>query len=193
MSDTKVIELDPRKTYASNRFAGTCPNCGNRVGPGEGIAVHDGGKWHTLHRGQCPESNVRLNTYAQNCEMCGRNVPPGEGSLERSDEGRWAVYHLGGCVTKFPFPDGRYAIEVEGAVRFYHCTEGDVYVMASDNEILIQPAKAKAIVERIAQDSLAAAKLYGIEFEQCGVCGRGLTSEWRKVGIGPVCAQKGWG
>lgn len=192
MSDL-AITLDPNRTYAANRFRGTCANCGNAVGVKEGVVTNEAGKWYTLHRGQCPPANVRLNGYAQACEMCRREVPPGMGTLERSDAGKWAVYHLGGCVTEFPFPDGRYAIETPHGVRFYHCTEGDVYVMASDNEHLIAPAEAKGVVEQIAKDSLAAAKLYGIEFEQCGVCGRGLTSDWRKVGIGPVCAEKGWG
>lgn len=185
--------LEQGKTYRPNRHPGTCPNCGNRVEAEAGLLVRGEGQWHVVHRGECPPPVVRRNMRAQNCEMCGRNVPAGEGALERSDSGGWAVFHIGGCATEFPFPDGRYAIETDEGVRFYHCADGQVFVMASDNEILIQPHAAKAIVERIALDSLAAAKLYGIEFEQCGVCGRGLTSEWRKVGIGPVCAQKGWG
>lgn len=45
-------------------------------------------------------------------------------------------------------------------------------------------------LEIIAEDALAARLLYGHEIGRCGHCGRQLTSEWRKKGIGPVCAQK---
>lgn len=132
------------------------------------------------------------NEYAQDCEHCGRRIEPHEGVLGKSDHGSWIVTHGGACPTAFPFPEGRYAAEnAEGELRFYHAAEdGALYVMASDNEHRVPHPAVAAIVEKIAADPLAAAKLYGIEFQRCGVCGRGLTSDWRKVGIGPVCAEK---
>ena len=196
------------RTGKPNRYGGKCLHCGVWIDAEAGLlGPRVDGKW-TVQHSVCPEvpevaeeapqpqpqpQRQRRNKYAQKCDLCGRQVPEEAGLLEKNDEGKWVVYHDGPCQTDFPFPEGRYAITHEGEVRFYHCHEGQVYVMASDNEILVQSHAAEAIVAKIAEDSLAAAKLYGVEFERCGVCNRGLTSDWRKVGIGPKCAEKGWG
>ena len=138
---------------------------------------------------------VRVNKYGGKCESCTKHVGPEEGRLSKADDGTWQVWHLDGeCPeTEFPFPYGRYAIEVEGEVKFYAALEDGLFAQASDD---LHPVKSadtrKAVIEAIAADPLEASKRWGREFETCGRCGRGLTSDWRKVGVGPVCAQKGW-
>lgn len=100
---------------------------------------------------------------------------------------------------KVTVPDGHYALVVEGVVKFYSVntpTEGKwagytfVNAQASDDYHKIGRAASQRILAEIAVDPLAAMKLYGIELGECGHCGRALTSDWRKVGIGPVCSRK---
>lgn len=99
--------------------------------------------------------------------------------------------------------EGRYAIRVDGVVKFYRVdrpTEGRwagftfVKVQASDDLYPIRGAARRPILETIAADPQAASVLYGHELGECGVCGRTLTDEdSRARGIGPVCAaKKGW-
>lgn len=102
-------------------------------------------------------------------------------------------------------PEGRYAIKgADGAVKFYRVTHGKengkwagytfVEAQASDDHWPIRNRTAReAILRAIGADVAGAMALYGTEIGKCGHCGRKLTSEWRKKGIGPVCAQKmGW-
>lgn len=100
--------------------------------------------------------------------------------------------------------DGHYAlVDAEGVVKFYEVnspTEGKwagrtfVAVQASDERYSVKnPAARSAILAAIAADPKAAMLRYGAELGRCGHCNRTLTSEWRKVGIGPVCNGKmGW-
>ena len=100
-------------------------------------------------------------------------------------------------------PEGRYALRVDGVVKFYvvdQPTEGKwagwtfVKVQASDDLFPVKGEARRPILEAIAQDPAAAAALYGHELGVCGVCNRTLTDEESRArGIGPVCAQKrGW-
>lgn len=100
-------------------------------------------------------------------------------------------------------PEGRYAIESDGVVKFYKVdrpTEGRwagwtfVKVQASDDFFPIKGEARRPILEAIAVDVAGASKRYGHELGSCGVCGRTLTDESsREAGIGPVCAAKmGW-
>lgn len=135
----------------------------------------------------------KVNLYAGDCNACGRRVEGGAGFVMRGDEDKWVVWHEV-CPTAFPFPEGRYAIDnADGELRFYHLIDGEVFVMASDEEHLIHGLAAQAIIAKIAEDPLEAAKRYGMEIGACGICGRTLTSEWRLVGIGPVCSTRGFG
>jgi hypothetical protein len=92
----------------------------------------------------------------------------------------------------------RYALRDEdGTVKFYRVKPGYkpgfffVDVQASDDLYPIKNYGAKtAILARIANDPDAALALYGQELGSCGHCGRTLTSEYRKLGIGPVCINK---
>jgi hypothetical protein len=98
-------------------------------------------------------------------------------------------------------PAGRYAVEVDGVLKFYVVdkpTEGRwagftfVKVQASDE---LWPVKARGareqILRLIAVDAHAAMIRYGQEIGKCGHCGRTLTDEESRArGIGPVCAVK---
>jgi hypothetical protein len=96
-------------------------------------------------------------------------------------------------------PDGRYAIDLHGTLRFYvvsNVTEGKwagrtfVSQMASDDELPVRDAITRnAILEIIARDPREAMIRYGLEIGRCGRCGRTLTKpESIAAGIGPVCA-----
>lgn len=100
-------------------------------------------------------------------------------------------------------PAGRYAVEVDGVLKFYRVdrpTEGRwagytfVKVQASDDLHPVRGNAAKGILDRIAKDPREASLRYGREIGSCGVCGRTLTDEdSRAAGIGPICASKtGW-
>lgn len=100
---------------------------------------------------------------------------------------------------KVEVPSGHYALVVDGIVKFYevnNVTEGKwagftfVNAQASDDYHKVGREASARILAEIAVDPLAAMKLYGIELGKCGHCGRVLTSDWRKVGIGPVCVKK---
>lgn len=93
----------------------------------------------------------------------------------------------------------RYALRdaVDGTVKFYRVKRGRktgyffVDVQASDETYSIKSiAHKNAILRAIAQDPRSALALYGQEIGSCGRCGRTLTSEYRKLGIGPVCIDK---
>lgn len=92
----------------------------------------------------------------------------------------------------------RYALRDEdGTVKFYRVKAGRkpgfyfLDVQASDDTYPIKSYERKqAILGRIAADPKAALALYGQEIGACGRCGRTLTSEYRKLGIGPVCIDK---
>lgn len=137
----------------------------------------------------------KVNKFGGKCNACGRNVAAEAGLVQMGDEGKWVVWHEI-CPSDFPFPEGRYAVpggeETDGELRFYHLVDGEVFVMASDVEHLItNPHTAKAIIDKIALDPEEASRVYGREFERCGICGRGLTNKAsRDAGIGPVCLEK---
>lgn len=91
-----------------------------------------------------------------------------------------------------------YALRTEaGEVKFYRVKRGRnanfylVDAQASDEYYPVRNFAAKhSILEAIAKDPQAALALYGQEVGACGRCGRTLTSEYRKLGIGPVCIDK---
>jgi hypothetical protein len=88
----------------------------------------------------------------------------------------------------------------DGEVKFYKVNTGTrgkwkgfvfVSAQASDEEFPIRNRQAKVdILAAIAKDEKAALALYGQELGRCGRCGRTLTSEYRKLGIGPICIDK---
>ena len=101
-------------------------------------------------------------------------------------------------------PEGRYALrEDDGTVKFYRVEHGKaggkwagyvfVSAQASDDLYPIRNRDSRnAILTAIGADPQAAVALYGQELGVCGRCGLTLTSEYRKLGIGPVCINKAW-
>ena len=95
-------------------------------------------------------------------------------------------------------PAGRYAVTTDdGHYAFYRVWRGSrggvvVYMQISDDEQRMYGAQATAILCKIkTAGPLEAAKAYGREIGECGICGRTLTNEEsRAAGIGPICSQK---
>lgn len=91
-----------------------------------------------------------------------------------------------------------YALRSEGGeVKFYRVRAGRkegfyfLDAQASDDYYPIKNRDAKkAILDAINADREAALALYGLELGRCGRCLRTLTSEYRKLGIGPICIDK---
>lgn len=140
----------------------------------------------------------RENRYGGFCVECGQWVRDGAGALIKV-EGKWAVRHL---VHECPAPiePGMYAVDTD-VVRFYKVEHGTgkwegytfVAMQVSDELYPVKGHLRDMVLAAIAKDPRAAAELYGRELGICSRCGRTLTSEWRKKGIGPVCAEKaGW-
>ena len=94
--------------------------------------------------------------------------------------------------------DGRYAVEEDGALKFFKVKNGNrpgfvfLDIQASDEWHAVRNVtRIRAIVALIAQDPHAAMVRYGHELGECGRCGRTLTDETsRAAGIGPVCAGR---
>lgn len=98
-------------------------------------------------------------------------------------------------------PEGRYAVDMGGKLRFYHVdkpTEGRwagyvfVKVQASDDlHPVKRPDSLISIFRAILIDTTEAMARYGREIGRCGRCGRTLTDEVsRSRGIGPDCWTK---
>lgn len=99
-------------------------------------------------------------------------------------------------------PDGRYAVEEDGTLKFFHLRNGKantkwagfvfIDIQASDDLHQVRDRARKArIVALIAADLEAASRRYGQELGVCGRCGRTLTDEEsRAYGIGPICREK---
>jgi len=136
-----------------------------------------------------PAPQVRTTRFDAACQSCGTLVQAGTGILARGD-GAWTVNHAEGqCV-----PEGRYAVVIDGIVKFFKLKGKEVFAMASDElHLLVGDPYIAQVLGLIAADFRAAFALYGQEIGRCGICGFKLTSEWRLVGIGPKCNKKyGW-
>jgi len=90
-----------------------------------------------------------------------------------------------------------YALEEQGEVKFYRVKRGRkpgfwfIDVQASDDYYPVRnPSRKDAILKAIAQDPQAALARYGQLIGRCGRCGKTLTSEYRELGIGPICIDK---
>lgn len=101
-------------------------------------------------------------------------------------------------VTRPHVADGRYAVEEDGELKFFKVKNGRkagfvfLDIQASDDWHSIRnPRRIDAILALIAEaGEVNAMRRYGIEIGSCGRCGRTLTSEYRHLGIGPVCIDK---
>lgn len=99
-------------------------------------------------------------------------------------------------------PNGRYAVEEDGTLKFFHVRHGktgtrwegftflDIQASADTYAIKDRARKAR-ILALIAQDVEGALCRYGQELGVCGDCGRTLTDETsRSIGRGPICRSK---
>lgn len=159
---------------------------------------------------------VRSNRYDGKCATCKQGVLANTGRIEKDKvDGKWLTFHLDGqCPTPgvafeavaptTVVPEGRYALRSDdGEVKFYRVEHGSpkgkwagfvfLSAQASDDLYPIRNKDSRqAILDAIAVDPQAALALYGIELGVCGRCGKTLTSEYRTLGIGPVCINKAW-
>lgn len=160
---------------------------------------------------------MAANKFGGKCIGCSKWIEAGEGVLVTPDVngGKWGVTHGHACtvdhdpqetvapVTAATVPNGLYALEREGAVKFYEVrtpTEGKwagytfVDACASDDRWPIKNRDARQeVLSLIADDPEAASIRYGRTIGRCGRCNRTLTDEHsRAAGIGPECAKKGW-
>lgn len=99
-------------------------------------------------------------------------------------------------------PNGRYAVEEDGTLKFFHVRNGKagtrwegwtfVDIQASDETYALKDRTRKdRILALIAQDPETAMNRYGQELGVCGDCGRTLTDETsRSIGRGPICRSK---
>jgi hypothetical protein len=185
-------------TLRTNKYAGPCIDCGLTVGAGLGHLVRTSNGWGAQHlakwfceRSQDVPSPLATNRYPGKCGNCGIKVLAEEGVRELSGT-RWVVWHREGqCPTQGTagLPAGRYALEVDGDVKFYQCKADGLFAQASD-ELHRLTTNVAAVAEAIIAAGLEeSGRLYGRELGRCCKCGRTLTSEWRKEGIGPVCAN----
>ena len=98
--------------------------------------------------------------------------------------------------------EGRYAVEHQGVLKFFHVGHGKagtrwegftfLDVRASDETYAIRNRATKTeILALIAADPETAMNRYGQELGECGDCGRTLTdAESRRIGRGPICRNK---
>ena len=149
---------------------------GGALFPGDGLGFDDG---------------AAVEEGAGTLEMNPSWTPESPKSIKK-----WLTFHAEGeCPSGIVagVPEGRYALEVDGTMKFYVVANGAVYAKASDDEHLITNADTvDAVLTSIRFDIETAARRYGIELGECGRCGRALTSDWRLKGMGPVCSQKAW-
>lgn len=141
---------------------------------------------------------VRANRYEGRCTNCKRIVAEGQGTLERNAaDTKWVTMHREGECPTGDFhgvPEGRYAREVDGVIKFYVVTERGLAAQGSSDLHHLTAAVQVGLAEAIIAEGIeACARRYGVEIGECCRCGRTLTSEWRLQGIGPVCVGKaGW-
>jgi hypothetical protein len=100
-------------------------------------------------------------------------------------------------------PEGNYALETPEAkepVTFYRVSHPDwakvtqVQVYSSDEKHYQKGEARKNVLQRIAEDTKAAAALYGFKMKRCWKCHRKLTVEASQIrGMGETCAKnEGW-
>jgi len=107
--------------------------------------------------------------------------------------------HSPGMDSLVKVPQGRYAVEEDGVLKFFHVdrpTEGRwagytfIKIRASDELYRVKDrARCANILKLIEEAGIKeATEKYGQELGSCGICGRTLTDPLsREIGIGPVC------
>lgn len=101
---------------------------------------------------------------------------------------------------RLPYPvvaQGRYAVEVDGVLRFYNVTKNDagtrtfVKRYVSDTLVKVNSGEAVRALRAIEADPAQAQQTYARETTRCYTCGRRLTDpESMERGQGPDCAGR---
>lgn len=107
---------------------------------------------------------------------------------------------------RLPYPsvtDGRYAVEVDGAMRWYNvthyagATRTSLKRYVSDNLVKVSAGEQVRVLRMIEADEKGAALRFAATRTRCYVCGRALTDTDPggsvDKGIGPDCEAKGLG
>lgn len=164
----------------TNRYPGSCVDCGTNVAAEAGVLFKVDGKWATAHHaGDCPEATTTdAPTTDDGMDLTtmvsGRYAVPGGDTrlkvqIDVVTEGRWAGWVF-----------VRDAAEYGNARRYGKQAPGATYVGDITDELAA-----------IMADPKAAAIAYGRLVGRCGVCHRNLENEDSvAAGIGPVCATK---
>ena len=106
--------------------------------------------------------------------------------------------HAAAKAPAIDMPDaGYYAVEYDGALRFYRVAEGKgrwegrrfINRFKSDELGRVSRLESGVVADAINADPMGAAMLFARELTRCHRCGRMLTDEAsRRRGIGPDCA-----
>jgi hypothetical protein len=155
-----------------------------------------------------PATGEAARTYTAGMTEHGKWTPGREGNasawIDRmiSKEAELKAARPAAPTTAAEVPDGRYAVEEDGTLKFFHIRNGKantrwagfvfVDIQASDDTYPLKDRARKArVLASIAADLETAARRYGQELGVCGRCGRTLTDEEsRAYGIGPICRDK---
>jgi hypothetical protein len=169
----------PTPAVRSNKYAGNCAACNNKVAEGEGTVEKADGRWNVRHLpGQCPAPAASPEpATGKRGRKPFPNVPAGHYAtksltgnndldfwrVDRPEQGQWA----GRTFVKRVI-GGKPNAPVRGRTMF---------------------AALEAILEAGVD---VAGTLYGTELGQCRKCNRHLTDETsRALGIGPDCRSQG--
>lgn len=204
-----------------NRYGGKCVNCGGDVEAGAGTYRKAGSRWETLHCSGDPACGVKAagteygdvvpsieNVTLTDIITTGRkdNVAWAvvTGALQEVNAGGFAVPSITGVndLSFFRVKINKGTVNPSKKGQHYFAT---VVGGKGDGEVAVNPAYIAKAIQAI--DSAvytdpdtnvtyngreAAERCYGNEIGQCGRCGKTLTSEYRKLGIGPECIKKGF-
>jgi hypothetical protein len=167
----------------SNAYPGKCIKCGHEVGKGAGYLTGSrAAGWGCEHLdGECPTGEVEAPTHKLS-EIIG-DLPDGRYAIpawtENNDISFWTIGTNQGVYN--PEKKGqRWLRQVTG----HHGDEGIERLSNAIAEKVVAGIRANGLEE--------SGRLYGREIGQCCKCGRTLTSQWRKEGIGPECSKKGY-
>lgn len=187
---TPRMATEAQLRYISRLLDQVAPSVSGTAGPW--VAHHVGAG--TFTRDMASDAITRLKAHADAFRASTPAPAPG-------------VAHAAPQAAKRRLPDattvpaGRYAVEMDGVLKFYRVdrpTEGAyagrvfVKVQASDELHRLPWSAQQAVLHAIAGAGAKAASIrYGQELGRCGVCNRTLTdADSIASGIGPVCASK---
>lgn len=214
-----VGKLEPGEKKRSALFDGACKRCTARIHAGDTIAYIKGKG--SRHFPACPAAPAPAQTVqAPRVRVISSGQVQLIADLQRErgvpvnalpDDTPFAeASQLISTLIQMPkisagkrridllgLPEGRYAVRTDTPDQhyaFYNVTERGVFLQLSDSLNAVPESVELAVISKILIDPAEAARAYGREIGDCGVCGRTLTNEVsRAYGIGPVCRKNtGW-